>query len=313
VVGISVVEPWLWSAFIVGVAVLLLFDLFVLHRDPNRKGIKHAIIDSVFWIALALIFNLWFGYQYGHELGIEFLTGYVIEKSLSIDNLFVILLVFNSFGIKFEHQHRVLFWGIFGAVLMRGILILIGAKLVHEFEWILYIFGVILIVSGIKFLFESDEEKEVREHWVVRYLKRHIPISPQVRDGKFFVVEDGIRKATPQFLALFVIEATDLVFAVDSVPAVLAVTRDSFVAFASNVLAVLGLRALYFVIADFITRFRYLKPGLATVLCFVGVKMLIVQWYKIPSYISLLVISMVLLTAGLSSWYVNRRENARRP
>lgn len=308
--GATVVESWLWVAFTAGVVFLLLLDLFAFHKKGESDGIGKAIMLSLFWIALALAFNGWFAFQYGGELGLQFLTGYLVEKSLSIDNLFVILLVFRSFSIPAKFQHRTLFWGIFGAVVMRGILIVVGTGLVQQFHWILYIFGLILIVSGLKFLFGSEASQEMREHWAIRGVRRVFPVVDSLSDGRFFVREGGVLKATPIFLALVVIEATDLVFAVDSIPAVLAITQDSFVAFSSNILAILGLRALYFVIADFVSRFRYLKPGLATILCFVGVKMLIAEWYKIPSWVSLLVITMILVTAGLSSWYVNKQERS---
>ncbi len=306
--GITIVEPWLWGAFVAGVVVLLILDLTVLHRKAHAVSIREALIVSAGWIGVALAFNAWFGYRYGVNPGIDFLTGYLVEKSLSVDNLFVILLIFQAFAIPSQYQHRVLFWGILGAIVMRGTLILVGAGLLHQFHWVIYIFGAILIISGARFLFSSDDEEQVGEHWSVRIVGRFYPVTKGLRGQHFFTVEDGVRKATPLFVTLVAIEATDLIFAVDSIPAVLAVTPDAFIAFSSNILALLGLRALYFVIADLVAKLRYLKPGLALVLGFVGAKMLLSEVFKIPSWVSLLVILGILSTAGLSSWYVNRVE-----
>ncbi|MCC7440217.1 MAG: TerC family protein [Bdellovibrionales bacterium] len=305
---LSVADNWLWPAFIGSVVFLILADLAFFHRNKRALHVKEALLLSGFWVALAMGFNGWFAGRYGNEPGLQFLTGYLVELSLSVDNLFVILLIFKSFKIPATHQHRVLFWGIFGAVILRGILIVVGADLIHRFHWIMYIFGAILIFSAGKFLFESDEQKDVTETGFVKFLKRRIPFTDKLHGEHFFALEGGKRKATLLFLALCVIEMTDLVFAVDSIPAVFAVTRDPFIAFASNILAVLGLRAMYFVLSGWVAKFRYLKPGLAVILGFVGIKMLIMEWYKIPSMVSLMVIVGVLVTAGLSSWYVNRME-----
>lgn len=302
----TVVDSWLWPAFVGAVAFLLFLDLFVFHKNDKAMPIKEAISWSIFWVVLAGLFSTWFTLRYGANIGLQFVTGYLVEMSLSIDNLFVILLVFKSFHVAEKYQHRVLFWGIFGAILMRAILILFGVDLIHRFHWIMYIFGLILLVSGIKFLFETDSEKDITKHWAVRFTKKLIPVKMEFHGQKFWIKENNRWYATPLFLALIVVEATDLVFAVDSIPAVLAVTTDAFVAFGSNILAILGLRALYFVIADWVGRFRYLKPGLAAILCFIGVKMLIVDIYKIPSWVSLIVIIMILITAALTSWYANR-------
>lgn len=287
---------------------MLLVDLSLFGRGDHKISTRKALIESAMWIGVALLFNLWFGYQYGSELGLEFLTGYLVEKSLSVDNLFVILLIFSSFRIPSEYQHRVLFFGVLGAILMRAFFIVIGAQLLHLFHWILYVFGGILVLTAIKFLRESDDEQDVKESWGTRLVTRFLPTTPRFNGHNFFVIEDGVRKATPLFMALIVIEITDLIFAVDSIPAVFAVTQDAFVAFASNILAILGLRALYFVVADSVVKLRYLKPGLAAVLAFIGVKMLLLDVFKIPSWVSLLVVFSILFTAGLSSWYVARRE-----
>lgn len=309
---VSVAPSWLWAAFTLGVLVLLVVDLSLFGRGNKETLTKTALIESGIWIAIAICFNVWFAVSFGTELGLEFLTGYLVEKSLSVDNLFVILLIFSSFRIPEVYQHRVLFYGVLGAIVLRAVFILLGAHLLHSFHWVLYVFGLILVFTAIKFLRETDERVDVKEDWSIRLLKKILPTTDKSSGGHFFVSENSVRKATPLFLALVVIEVTDLVFAVDSIPAVFAVTRDAFVAFASNILAILGLRALYFVLADWVGKMRYLKPGLAVVLGFIGGKMLLVDFIKIPSWISLLVIFSILTTAGLSSWYVSRIETRQR-
>lgn len=309
--NVSVVPSSLWITFSIAVFVLLIIDLSLFGKSGHKMSTKSALLESGLWMAVALLFNAWFAMNYGKELGTEFLTGYLVEKSLSVDNLFIILLIFSSFKIPAQYQHRVLFFGVLGAIFFRAFFILVGAQLLHMFHWILYLFGGILVITAIKFLVESDDKKDVQESWGTRLIKRFIPTTNSFNGDKFFIVENGIRKATPLFLALAVIEVTDLIFAVDSIPAVFAVTQDAFVAFASNILAILGLRALYFVLADWVAKLRYLKPGLAAILGFIGLKMLLIDIYKIPSSVSLLVILSILVTAGLSSWYVARIENKK--
>lgn len=307
--SVSVAPAWLWISFCVGIVVLLLIDLGLFGKAGHKVSRKTALIESGIWISISLLFNLWFGFAFGKDLGMEFLTGYLVEKSLSVDNLFVILLIFSSFKIPDKYQHRVLFYGVLGAIVLRAFFIVVGAQLLHSFHWILYVFGAILVVTAIKFLRESDEEEvDVKDGWATRFIKRIMPTTTSFDGSKFFMIESGVRKATPLFLALIVIEVTDLIFAVDSIPAVFAVTQDAFVAFASNILAILGLRALYFVLADWVGKLRYLKPGLAAVLGFIGIKMLLSDVYKISNWVSLLVIFSILLTAALSSWYVARAE-----
>jgi tellurite resistance protein TerC len=311
--SVSVAPLWLWIAFTIGIFVLLLIDLSLFGKGDHKVQTKSALCESGIWITIALCFNVWFAWSYGSELGLEFLTGYLIEKSLSVDNLFVILLIFSSFKIPDAYQHRVLFYGVLGAIVLRAIFILFGAHLLHTFHWMLYIFGLILVVTAIKFLRETDEQIDAKENWSIRLIKKIIPTTNKSNGSHFFVLENGIRKATPLFLALVVIEVTDLVFAVDSIPAVFSVTEDAFVAFASNIFAILGLRALYFVLADWVGKLRYLKPGLAAILGFIGMKMILVDFIKIPSWVSLLVIFAILTTAGLSSWYVVKiEENKKR-
>ena len=267
-------------------------------------------MESAAWISISLLFNLWLGWRFGSEYGVQFLTGYLIEKSLSIDNLFVILLVFSSFKISAKSQHRVLFFGVLGAIVMRGLFIVVGAKLLHTFHWLLYVFGAILVFTAYKFVAESlaKEDKEARENFAVRLVRRLIPVSKHLESDHFFVIEKGRRMATPLFLALVVIEVTDLVFAVDSIPAVFSVTSDAFIAFASNILALLGLRALYFVLAESVSKFRYLKPGLAGILGFIGLKMLVADFVHISSFVSLGVIAVMLAAAGGASVMADNRD-----
>jgi tellurite resistance protein TerC len=308
---ISVAPPWLWVGFSIGILILLLIDLSLFGRGDHKMTTKKALLESGLWVTLALIFNGWFAYTYGAELGLEFLTGYLVEKSLSVDNLFIIVLIFASFKVPDKYQHRVLFYGVLGAIVLRALFIVLGAQLLYAFHWILYVFGAVLIITGIKLLLSSDEKVDATENWSIRLLRKFIPTTSKIDSNHFFTIENGIRKATPLFLALVVIEVTDLVFAVDSIPAVFAVTQDTFVAFASNILAILGLRALYFVLADLLGKLRYLKPGLAAILGFIGVKMLIIDFFKIPSWVSLLVIFSILTTAALSSWYVAKLESQK--
>jgi len=309
---ISVVPLWLWFAFTLVILILLLIDLSLFGKGDHKLSTKGALIESGIWIILALSFNAWFAHSFGSKLGIEFFTGYLIEKSLSIDNLFIILLIFSSFKIPDAYQHRVLFFGVLGAIVFRAFFILFGAQLLHSFHWILYLFGIILVVTSVKFLRESDDKIDAKEDWSIKLLRKFLPMTDKMNGSHFFVFENGVKKATPLFLALIVIEATDLVFAVDSIPAVFSITQDAFVAFASNIFAILGLRALYFVLADWVGKLRYLKPGLAAILGFIGTKMLINDFIKISSLASLLVIFSILLTAGLSSWYVVKIEESKK-
>lgn len=305
---LSVVPNSLWAWFSAGIVLLLMADLALFGRNGGKMTTRAALLESGLWISVALLFNLWFASVYGKQLGVEFLTGYLVEKSLSVDNIFVILLIFSSFKIPPQHQHKILFFGVLGAIVFRAFFIVLGAQLLHHFHWLLYVFGGILVYTAIKFLIKSDAQEDVTDSLALRLLKKVIPTTKHFDGAKFFTVENGVRVATPLFLALVVIEFTDIVFAVDSVPAVFAVTRDAFVAFASNILAILGLRALYFVLADWLVSIRYLKPGLSAILGFIGVKMLLIDIYKIPSLVSLFVITSILVTAALSSWYVARQE-----
>jgi tellurite resistance protein TerC len=301
---ISMAPQWLWSAFVIGIVIALAIDLKLFGNSGHAPPRRVALLESALWITLALTFNGWFWRTYGHELGLEFLTAYLIEKSLSLDNLFVMLLIFSSLQIPKESQHRVLFCGILGAIVLRAIFILVGAQLLHHFHWVTYVFGAILAITAIKFLRDTDKKIDPEKTLSIRFLTNLIPVVNRFEGPRFFIIENGVRKATPLFVAVIVIEATDLVFAVDSIPAVFAVTEDAFIAFASNILAILGLRALFFVLADGVATLRYLKPGLTAILGFIGAKMLLSDVITISSWVSLLVIVSILATAALSSWYV---------
>ncbi|HEX9578102.1 MAG TPA: TerC family protein [Myxococcales bacterium] len=295
-------SPGLWTGFVFGVLVLLAFDLRISGRQ-EKQGFGHAVWWSAFWMVLSLIFGAWLWAQYGGEQGLEFFAGYLLEKSLSVDNLFVFFLLFRAFAIPPEHQHRVLFWGVLGALVLRGGLILAGVALVHRFHWIIAVFGAILVYTAIKILFHGDEpDPQPADNAVVRWVARKLPVLKTIDTPDFFRRIDGKLFATPLFLAVVAAETTDLVFALDSVPAVFAVTDDSFLVFSSNVCALLGLRALYFVVRGALARLRYIKPGLAAILIFVGLKMLLFKWVQLPTGTSLLIIAGILAAALVVSW-----------
>ena len=301
--------PMLWAIFIAIVLVLLALDLGVFHRKAHEVSSKEAAVWTVVWISVALAFNFWIYTQAGTEKALEFLTGYVIEKSLSVDNLFVMVLVFTSFGVPKIYQHRVLFWGIFGALVMRGILILVGASLISRFHFIIYFFGAFLIYTGLHMLFAGEQDPDPQKNRVLRLFRRVVPTTDQYDGQRFFTVVNGKRMATPLLAALVVIEAMDLVFAVDSIPAIFAVTLDPFIVFTSNIFAILGLRALYFLLANVVEKFVHLKVGLAVILSYVGVKMVITFFdIYIPVLASLGIIIGVLLTSVLTSILATRRD-----
>ncbi|MGV9003561.1 TerC family protein [Flavobacterium sp.] len=296
-----VVDGFVWSCFIVFILLMLALDLGVFHRKSHEIKIKEALSWSAVWIALALVFNYGVYVFMGKEKAIEFLTGYVIEKSLSIDNLFVFLMVFTYFKVESKYQHKVLFWGILGALVMRAIFIFAGVALISKFHWIIYVFGVLLIFTGIKMIFHKDAPIEPDKNPLVRLFKKFFPVTKEEHGGNFFVKIEGRTFATPLFIVLLIVEFTDLIFAVDSIPAILAITNDTFIIFTSNVFAILGLRALYFALAGITKYFYYLKYGLSAILIFVGIKMTIVDWYKIPIVYSLFVIAGILTVSILLS------------
>ncbi len=299
---------WLWVGFNAAVLAMLALDLGVFHRKAHAVSVKEAAIWSGVWIGLSLLFNVWIWHTRGPQAGLEFFTGYLIEKSLSIDNIFVIALIFSYFRVPEKFQHRVLFWGILGALVLRAIFIFAGAALIDRFHWIIYVFGAFLIVTGVKMAFSGDQEIHPEKNPLLRLARRLVPVTPDYRGKSFFVRENGKRFATPLFLVLLLVESTDLIFAVDSIPAIFAVTRDPFLVYTSNVCAILGLRSLYFVLAGVMGKFVYLKLGLAAVLSFVGIKMTLVDLWKIPTPLSLGVIAGVLTLSIVASLIKDRRD-----
>jgi tellurite resistance protein TerC len=289
------INIWYWIGFNVFVLALLLLDLGVFHRQDHAIGVKEATIWTVIWISLALLFNAAIYFYAGPEPALQFLTGYLIEKSLSVDNIFVFVMLFSYFAVPVEYQHRVLFWGILGALVMRGLLIGVGAFLIEQFHWIIYIFGAFLIFTGLRMAFQKEEKDiQVESNVMVKMLRRVIPITEGYHGHDFFVRQAGRLFATPLLVVLFVVETTDLIFALDSIPAIFAVTTNAFLVYTSNVFAILGLRSLYFLLAGVVTKFRFLKLGLSAVLAFVGMKMLVEGFYHIPIALSLGVIAAIL-------------------
>jgi tellurite resistance protein TerC len=297
----SVGTPALWLGFMLFVAAMLAIDLGVFHRKAHEVKTREALVWTGVWIALALLFNVGIYVWFGSERALEFLTGYVIEKALSVDNLFVFLVVFSYFSVPPKLQHRVLLWGILGALAMRAVFIVAGAALLQRFHWIIYVFGVFLVITGVKLLVQREADVHPERNPILRLFRRVVPAVDDYRGSRFLVREGGRWFATPLLMVLVVIEATDVVFAVDSIPAIFAVTSDPFIVFTSNIFAILGLRALYFALAAMMGKFHYLKVGLGLVLAFVGVKMVIVDLYKIPVVVSLLVIVTLLAGSVIAS------------
>jgi tellurite resistance protein TerC len=300
----------IWVGFNLFVLVMLALDLGVFHRKAHEVSIKEASLWSVAWISLAMVFNVVLYFWRGGEVALQFLTGYLIEKSLSVDNIFVFVLLFTYFAVPSIYQHRVLFYGIIGALIMRGIMIAAGATLIKEFHWIIYIFGAFLIFTGVRMALHRNEEIHPEDNPLVRLVRRVIPVTGEYHGQRFFVRQAGVLMATPLFLTLVLVEFTDLIFAVDSIPAIFAVTTDPFIVYTSNVFAILGLRSLYFVLRGVVDKFYYLKLSLAAVLTFVGVKMVLTDIYKIPIVVSLLVI-VTLLTIGVIASLVRARRLER--
>jgi tellurite resistance protein TerC len=303
----SVGSPALWAGFTFFIVGLLALDLGVFHRRAHEIGFREALSWSVVWVSLALGFNLLVYYWFGTTTALEFLAGYLIEKALSVDNIFVFLLIFSYFAVPRAYQHRVLFWGILGALVMRAVFIVLGAALLHAFHWIIYIFGALLVVTGYKMLRAGDVEVQPERNPVYRLFKRLVPAVSEYRGARFFTMENGRRHATPLLLVLVAIECTDLVFAVDSIPAIFAVTRDPFIVYTSNIFAILGLRAMFFMLAGIMGMFEHLKIGLAMVLMFVGSKMLVSDIYKIPIGVSLAVVATLIGGSIVSSIVAVRR------
>ena len=295
------VSIYVWLAFLVFVGLMLIVDLGIFNRKEHVIKIKEALIWSAVWISLSLIFNFGIYFFLGKEKALEFLTGYLIEKFLSVDNLFVFIMLFSFFNVNPKYQHKVLYWGIIGAIIMRAIFIFTGVALINKFHWLIYIFGVFLIFTGIKMLFDKGEKVKPAKNPLVRLFKKIIPVTNEMHGSNFFVKNNLKAFATPLFIALIVIEFTDLIFAVDSIPAILAISHDTFIIFTSNVFAILGLRTLYFALAGMTAYFYYLKYGLSFILVFVGIKMSISRYYEISMEYSLLVIVGVLIICILTS------------
>jgi tellurite resistance protein TerC len=315
---------WFWLAFLGIVVALTAFDLGFLHKEDKEMGIAESLKLSTFYISIALLFGIWVWIQKGADLGMKYYTGFFIEKALSIDNVFVISLIFTYFAIPRMYQYRALLWGIIAVILLRGLMIAVGAAVVQEWYWILYIFAAFLIATGIKMLFAGDKPMDVANNPVVKFISRHMRVTPELHAEKFFVqVPDArtgklVRAATPLFLALVIINLADLVFAVDSVPAIFAITTDTFIVYTSNIMAILGLRALYFALAAMVHRFHYLKYALALVLVFIGSKIFVSDFLmggdKFPPVLSLLV-TIGLITAGIlySLWKTRGAEEPNWP
>ncbi|HRH75792.1 MAG TPA: TerC family protein [Cellvibrionaceae bacterium] len=315
--AISIGSPLLWAGFLSFVVLMLALDLFVFGAGKAHKvSIKEAASWSLVWFALAIAFNagLWWhltgtvGSEIADRKALEFFTGYLIEKSLSVDNVFVFLMIFSAFAVPPEYQRRVLIYGVLGAIGMRIVMILLGAWVVQEFKWVLYIFGAFLLFTGIKMLIPSDETPDPSKNWLVQFARKHLRVTDQLQGEKFSIRQNGVRYFTPLFLVLILIEVSDLVFAVDSIPAIFAITTDPFIVATSNIFAILGLRALYFLLADIAERFHLLKYGLAIVLAFIGTKMLIMPWFHMPVALSLAVVVSVIGLSVVASLWVTRKQ-----
>ncbi len=293
-------ETGIWIVFNIFVLLMLGIDLFV-HRKDHTVGMKEALVWSAIWTIVALAFNVLVYFWLGSKLALEFFTGYLIERTLSVDNLFVFLLVFSYFAVPSQYQRKVLFWGIFGALIMRAIFIAAGLTLINMFHWVIYVFGLFLIYTGFKMSQHKEEEIHPEKNIVIKLFRKMMPVTKNYENGKFFTRIDGRLFSTPLFVVLLVVETTDVIFAVDSIPAILAITRDPFIVYSSNVFAILGLRALYFAIAGLMQIFHHLNYGLCVILIFVGIKMLVSSFFEIPSFVALGVIALVLILSIVAS------------
>ncbi len=287
-------SPLLWAGFIVFVLAMLAIDLGVFHKKAHEVSLKEAGVWSAVWVALAVVFNVGVYFWFGPDRALEFTTGYLIEKALAVDNIFVFVVIFTTFAIPAIYQHRVLFWGVLGALVMRALFIVLGGAFLQRFHWAIYVFGAILAITGIKLLLQRNQEIHPERNPIVRAFQKIFPVTHEFGGDKFTIVRNGKRFATPLLLALVAVEVTDLIFAVDSIPAIFSITSDPFIVFTSNIFAILGLRSLYFLLAGIITKFAYLKVGLSVVLIFVGAKMLLMDVYKVPIAASLGIIAAIL-------------------
>lgn len=304
----SIGNPGLWIGFVALVLVLLALDLGLLNRRDHVVGFREALRSTAVWVGLALAFSVFVWIRFGQQHAIEFLTGYLIEKSLSIDNVFVFVVVFGSLKVPAIYQHRVLYWGILTALILRAAMIFAGTAVLQRFHSVMYLFGAFLIVTGVKLYLQRNREEDPEHGWLMRKVRQLIPSTPHLHGHRFIVKQNGRYLATPLLMALVLVELSDVVFAVDSIPAIFGVTLDPFIVFTSNIFAILGLRSLFFVLARMVDKFRYLKVGLSVVLVFVGLKMCVVDFFPIPALVSLLVILGVLGAAILASLRANARE-----
>jgi tellurite resistance protein TerC len=298
----------LWTGFSLFVVGMLALDLGVFHRKSHAVGVREALTWTGVWVALSMVFNLFIYYYFDKERALEFFTAYLIEKSLSVDNIFVIIMIFSYFNVPPAYQHKVLFWGIFGALVMRVIFIFSGIELIHKFHWLIYIFGGFLIFTGIRMLIAGDGKFEPEKNPLIKLARGLFPVTNEFEGDNFFVRRNHKLWATPLFLVVVMIEGTDLIFAVDSIPAVLSISEDAFIVYTSNVFAILGLRSLYFALAGIEKYFQFLKYGLSAILVFVGVKMCIADVYKIPVEISLIVIAFTLAISMIASVVIRKPE-----
>ena len=298
---------FLWTGFNLFVLGMLALDLGVFHRKTHEVGVKEALTWTAVWIGLSMLFNLFIYFYFDQERAIQFFTGYIIEKSLSVDNIFVIMMIFSYFNVPSAYQHKVLFWGILGALVMRVTFILVGIELIHKFHWLIYIFGGFLVVSGIRMITSGEAKVDPEANPIANFVRKIFPFTTHFEGDKFFVRRETRLWATPLFLVVILIEATDLIFAVDSIPAILAISDDPFIIYTSNVFAILGLRSLYFALSGIEKYFMYLKYGLSAILIFVGVKMCITDIYKIPVDLSLIAIVFILTISMIASIIVQKR------
>lgn len=314
----SIGSWWMWAGFGVFVLLMLAIDMFLLGRSGAQKvSAKEALIWSLVWFVMAMLFGGllwgWLDHSVGREIAdartMEYLTGYLLEKTLAMDNIFVFVMIFSYFAVPLEYQKRVLVYGVLGAVVLRALMILLGAWLIAEFHWVLYVFGAFLLITGIKMFLFADHEPDLANNPLLKWVKKHLRVTSDYHGDKFWITDKGVRWFTPMFLVLVLIEFSDVIFAMDSIPAIFAITNDPFIVFTSNIFAILGLRALYFLLADMAERFHLLKFGLAVVLMFVGTKMLIVEWFKVPVAVSLAVVIAVIGTSILLSLIATRKHH----
>ena len=299
-----------WIIFLVTMVVALVLDLGVFHRKSHTVSLKEALLESLAWISVSLLFNVWIYFSQGPQAGLEFLTGYLVEKSLSVDNIFVFLIIFQSFKVPAKSQHKVLFYGVVGALIMRAIFVLAGVELLQYFHSVIYVFGAILLITGLRMFFPGQRTTKPDQNWLVRAARRFVSVTDDHEGQSFFVKRAGKWNATPLLMALIAVEAMDIIFAVDSVPAVLAITRNTFIVYSSNAFAILGLRALYFALAGILPKFRFLHQGLAVILFFVGGKMVLSEWVPISAILSLAIIAGILgATVAASLLFPNRNDH----